>query len=289
MTKGKSINLFLIDGDATGRIKATLSNWTGIIYRIPKPTFPDCKNGGEISKHINHAGIYFLLGEAENGNPSIYVGQASTRKNGKGLVQRINEHKNDKNEWNEIVILTRQNDTLDAAELNYLENKFTNLALEVKRYEVNNKCDPSKGNISEEKESEMEEFIENCLAIVGILGIHAFEEINIGSLKTTVKNSEKRTVIFKNQSKNYQASATISNQGFILLKGSHINPKLSKSLNQSTIKLRKQYASHIDKDFVTTSDLLFKSQSGAATFVSGSPTSGNSFWKTEDGKCPKDF
>ena len=27
--RGKSINLFLMDGEATGRIKCTLANWTG--------------------------------------------------------------------------------------------------------------------------------------------------------------------------------------------------------------------------------------------------------------------
>ena len=175
MAKGKSINLFLIDGDSIGRIKATLSNWTGIIYKIPRPSLETCLEKGDISQHINHAGIYFLLGESSNGTPSIYVGQANTRKNGRGLIQRLNEHKSDENEWNEIVILTRQNDTLDAAELNYLENKFTNLAHKVNRYDVINKCDPSKGNISEEKQSEMDEFIDNCLAIVGILGIKAFD------------------------------------------------------------------------------------------------------------------
>lgn len=28
--RGKSINLFLMDGEAGGRIKCTLANWTGI-------------------------------------------------------------------------------------------------------------------------------------------------------------------------------------------------------------------------------------------------------------------
>ena len=33
---GKSINLFLLDGEAGGRIKCTLANWTGVAYRIPR-------------------------------------------------------------------------------------------------------------------------------------------------------------------------------------------------------------------------------------------------------------
>ena len=35
-TRGKNINLFLIDGNPNGRIKCSLSNWTGIVYKIPK-------------------------------------------------------------------------------------------------------------------------------------------------------------------------------------------------------------------------------------------------------------
>ncbi len=30
MQRGKSINLYLMDGDVSGRIKCTLANWTGL-------------------------------------------------------------------------------------------------------------------------------------------------------------------------------------------------------------------------------------------------------------------
>lgn len=30
VTRGKNINLFLIDGEASGRIKCTMANWVGI-------------------------------------------------------------------------------------------------------------------------------------------------------------------------------------------------------------------------------------------------------------------
>ena len=36
MNKSKNINLFLIDGNYTGRIKTTMLNWTGVVYKIPK-------------------------------------------------------------------------------------------------------------------------------------------------------------------------------------------------------------------------------------------------------------
>lgn len=149
--KAKSINLFLIDGDSSGRLKVQLLNQNGVVYKIPRTLLSECSNGGDISRHILHAGIYFLLVENENGNSTIYIGQASARKNGKGLIQRLNEHKSDEHEWTEIIILTRKDDSLDATELNFLENKFTNLAQNVNRYVVINRCDPSKGYVSEEK------------------------------------------------------------------------------------------------------------------------------------------
>ena len=34
--RGKNIQLFLMDGDASGRIKCTLANWTGVAFRIPR-------------------------------------------------------------------------------------------------------------------------------------------------------------------------------------------------------------------------------------------------------------
>lgn len=40
--RGKSINLFLMDGEASGRIKCTLANWTGVAYKIPHTALDLC-------------------------------------------------------------------------------------------------------------------------------------------------------------------------------------------------------------------------------------------------------
>ena len=41
-TRGKSINLFLMDGEASGRIKCTLAKWTGLAYKIPRIELDRC-------------------------------------------------------------------------------------------------------------------------------------------------------------------------------------------------------------------------------------------------------
>ena len=119
--KSKNINMFLMDGDVTGVIKCTLSNWTGIVYKIPKTKLisDNIKN----RDHLKQSGIYFLLGkDDESSEDIVYIGQAGIRKNGEGLLLRILEHTRDKhNEYfNEVIILTTQNNSFGPTEISYL-------------------------------------------------------------------------------------------------------------------------------------------------------------------------
>ncbi len=60
--RGKTINFYLIDGEPTKRIKCTLQNWSGIVYKIPRAMLDDCKDGtSDIVRHLKQTGIYFLI------------------------------------------------------------------------------------------------------------------------------------------------------------------------------------------------------------------------------------
>lgn len=75
--RGKSINLFLMDGDANGRIKCTLANWTGIAYKIPRTELDKCKERDDLKQ----SGVYFLFGTSDQtGKLVVYIGQAGARK-----------------------------------------------------------------------------------------------------------------------------------------------------------------------------------------------------------------
>lgn len=60
--RSKNINMFLMDGEVTGKIKCTLSNWTGVIYKIPRIQLADLKSRDEMKQ----SGIYFLFGRDED-------------------------------------------------------------------------------------------------------------------------------------------------------------------------------------------------------------------------------
>lgn len=291
MVKGKTINVFLMDGDPTLRIKCTLQNWTGIAYKIPRVMLDDCKDGNsDIVKHLKQTGIYFLLGEDLNsGNKAIYIGQAVARKNGDGLLCRLLEHKRNQKEkywsdWNEVIVFTTQNNSFGPTEISYLENKFTNMAKQSGRYDVKNGNDPNPGNFTEEKESELLEYIDYARIIMGVLGHKVFEPVvkNVNSIY-----SKTDCPIFEYKGK-LNAKAVFTNEGFVLLKGSEICPNISKSAHDFTLKARKLNENKV-VDFITTEDILFTSPSGAAGFVGGCSLSGNVMWITKDGKSPKDF
>ena len=145
--RGKSINLFLMDGDAGGRIKCTLANWTGVAYKIPRIELDKCKERDDLKQ----SGVYFLFGASdETGKGVVYIGQAGARKNGEGILNRLQEHKRnpDKDYWTEAVVFTTSNNSFGPTEISYLENRFCNLALEANRYEVKNGNDPTPGNIT---------------------------------------------------------------------------------------------------------------------------------------------
>ncbi len=86
-----------------------------------------------------------------------------------------------------------------------------------------------------------------------------------------------------------KATGKRTSDGFVVFKGSVINPSLAKSCPERTIKDREKYANKIDKSNVLTNDILFSSPSAAAAFVGGASLSGNALWKDGDGVSLKDI
>ena len=291
-THGKNIQLFLMDGDAAGRIKCTLANWTGVAFKIPRTELDKCKDRDDLKQ----SGVYFLFGTSdETGKNVVYIGQAGARKNGEGILNRLQEHKRnpEKDYWTEAIVFTTSNNSLGPTEISYLENRFFNIAQSAKRYEVKNGNDPTPGNITEEKESEMEEFIDYAKVIMGTLGHKVFESLSKPMIVASQVSNEtvtddaielhlERTI--KNIGK-VEANGVQTSEGFVVLQGSSISP-VDDDTVPAVIKERRAKA-HLDENHVLQEDLLFSSPSYAAMFVIGKSANGLTSWKTVDGKTLK--
>ncbi len=289
--RGKSINLFLMDGGAGGRIKCTLANWTGVAYKIPRTSLDKCKERNDLKQ----SGVYFLFGTSdETGKGIVYIGQAGARKNGEGILNRLQEHRRnpEKDYWTEAVVFTTSNNSLGPTEISYLENRFCNLAVKANRYEVKNGNDPNIGNITEEKESEMEEFIDYAKVVMGTLGhkvlepisepiVRQEEESSGGQLENT-KLHLSRTI--KDVGK-VEADGSQTTEGFVVFHGSCVSPVDDDTI-PAVIKERRKNA-QIDEHRILQEDMLFTSPSYAAMFVIGKSANGLTSWKTSDGKTLK--
>lgn len=280
-----------MDGEAGGRIKCTLANWTGVAYKIPRTELDKCKERDDLKQ----SGVYFLFGTSdETGKGVVYIGQAGARKNGEGILNRLQEHKrnSEKDYWTEAIVFTTSNNSFGPTEISYLENRFCNLALEANRYEVKNGNDPTPGNITEEKESEMEEFIDYAKVIMGTLGHKLFEPIS----KTVSQAAKGTSAILKDHSNLHlertikrigkvEADGSQTSEGFVVFKGSHISLADDNTI-PAVIKERRKNAL-IDEQGVLQEDMLFTSPSYAAMFVIGKSANGLTSWKTADGKTLK--
>lgn len=288
--RGKSINLFLMDGEASGRIKCTLANWTGIAYKIPRTELDKCRE----REDLKQSGVYFLFGKSdETGNDVVYIGQAGARKNGEGILNRLQEHKRnpEKDYWTEAIAFTTSNNSFGPTEISYLENRFCNLAISANRYEVKNGNDPTPGNITEEKECEMEEFIDNAKVIMGTLGHKVFEPLTKSvqvQVDDATDNSDNNKLYLKRTIKTIGTVEAAGNQtaeGFVVFEGSHISPSDDDTI--PTVIKEKRKKAHVDANGTLKENMLFTSPSYAAMFVIGKSANGLTSWKTEDGKTLK--
>lgn len=290
--RSKNINMFLMDGEVTGKIKCTLSNWTGVIYKIPRIQLGDLKSRDEMKQ----SGIYFLFGRDEDKQKYVtYIGQATTRKNGEGVLLRIQEHTRDTHAdyFNDVIILTTQNNSFGPTEISYLENKFTQLAKEAGRYIVKNGNDPNPGNVTEEKESELDEIVENTLMIIGTLGYRVFVPMTKEASQDLTDNHSAYLYLkrkTKKSNKVIEATCERTTEGFVVLEGSQVEIKDSPYLPASLKEMRQNLiASRVIQDGVLKEKQLFSSPSYAAAFLLGMQTNGRTDWKDQDGRTLKEL
>ncbi|HHU83998.1 MAG TPA: GIY-YIG nuclease family protein [Clostridiales bacterium] len=279
MARSKTLKLFLMDGEPSGRIKCSLANWTGIAYKISRTALDKCKD----MELLKQSGVYFLFGTDEFDNATVYIGQAGIRKNGKGLLLRIQEPHNIIDYWTEVIMFTTTNNSFGPTEISYLENRFCNMAIQADRYIVKNNNEPNLGNITEETESELEEFIDYAKIVMGALGHKVLEPLVPPS-----DSSDDEPILYLEYGKG-SATGKRTSDGFVILKGSTINPTMTRTCPERAKKDRKKYADKIDNNNVLISDLLFSSPSAAAGFVGGASLSGNVLWKDTNGKSLKEL
>lgn len=278
MKFGKTIKLFLIDGEANGRMTCELSNWSGKAYKIPRIKIKDCSDRDDLT----NTGVYLLFGKDENGKDQVYIGEAES------ILKRLNQQLNQKDFWNEAIVFISKDENLNKAHIKYLENRLYEIAKTVNRYTVENSVIPTQSSISESDKSEMEEFIENIRMLVNTLGHKVFDE------KRELKLNRKKDNFFIKATRGADAEGEPTSDGFVVFKNSKVSneavPSLAASLkNFRDVLIEEGVLINRDDFFEFSDDYIFSSASTAASIVMGRNANGLTEWKNKDGKTLKEF
>ncbi|MFD2516426.1 GIY-YIG nuclease family protein [Salinimicrobium flavum] len=277
---GKTIKIFLVDGEPNGRMTCELSNWTGKALKIPRKKIKESSDRPE----LENTGIYILFGKSDKSENKelAYIGEAE------GIYRRLNEHLSKKDFWNEALIFVSKDENLNKAHIKYLESRLHEIAVKVNRYDLENGNVPPRSTISESDKAEMEEYLENIKLLVNALGYKIFEELR----KHQTFEEEVRNTFYINAARGANSKGQLTNEGFVVLKDSEIANSLTNSFPENWIKMRQSLIDdriivEVNGKLVFREDYLFSSPSAAAAIVMGRSANGLTEWKHKDGRILK--
>lgn len=290
MPVGKSIRMFLADATVAGIRYAELVNWTGQAIACPRNRLGELTDWPEAGK----PGVYLLF-EARLGDskPLAYIGESEN------VADRLTSHDRQKEFWNEVVIFTSKDQNLTKAHVKFLESSLVAISKKADRYELQNGNTPPESSLPRADRDAMVEFTENIRMVLGTLGYPILEPL-LRSMPAQVEtNSETTAAPSKRLNSdltfrvnNLVASGALTDEGFVLRKGSQVSASNTESAAQRVVKLKEQLKTDgrllpQGDHLILAEDVLLSSSSYAAVMVAGTSRSGPQSWIAADGRSLK--
>lgn len=277
MKFGKTIKIFLIDGEPNGRMSCELSNWSGKAYKIPRIKVKECSDRDDLTS----TGVYLLFGKDDSGKDQVYIGEAES------ILKRLNQQLSQKDFWNEAIVFISKDENLNKAHIKYLENRMHDIAKSAGRYTVDNSIIPTQSSISESDRAEMEEFIDYIKLLVNTLGHKVFDE------KREFRPKQKQESFFIKAARGAEGQGELTSDGFVVFKSSKAAATFVNSITPNFVALRQKLIDEgvlVDRGehFEFSDDYIFSSPSTAAAIVMGRNANGLTEWKTKNGKTLKE-
>ncbi|RWX54341.1 GIY-YIG nuclease family protein [Photobacterium chitinilyticum] len=283
MTKGRQLKIYLADGTVSGIRHAEIVNWTGQALAIPRVKIKDLDGWEE----VHRPGVYFLFGyDDEVSRLAAYIGEAEN------ITKRLQQHLSSKDFWNEAICFTNKDENLTKAHIKYLESRLIELSLHANRYQLDNGNQPPQSSLPRGERDAMEEFLENIRTLLGTLGHKLLEPVVKTTASEQTSSSEPNQDLVTLKGRKYKATAQLTSEGIVVLKGSEGSISANQSLSKGYTKIRDNL---IDKGLlieensklVATDDILFTSSSQAAAVLLGYPCNGLDYWIDNKGQSLK--
>ncbi|WP_342252092.1 DUF4357 domain-containing protein [Spiroplasma endosymbiont of Amphibalanus improvisus] len=261
--------------------------------------------------YANKAGIYILVGTNNlNNEEHVYIGQTTH------FEERLKQHS--KNETNEdynikqnfefLIFITTNDNSLSSTELFYIEKSLIHLSSRNEKINVQNGNKGQGANISKKEAGVWNKFINDIEKLLEIINIDIFKikTSNIKKLKNKDTQQDNLAINDEYNDKNklflkhkdYYAEAFYVNGKFTVLKGSwtqikdfpeHIYKKkrteifVFKKLLEENILILKE------NKYILTKDYVFNSPSQGAAIFRRNASNGWTEWKNQDLKTMSDI
>lgn len=265
---GKTIDLHLMNGTAESIVRAKLSNWNGIAYRIPKVEVSRCK-----LNDLCKPGVYFLFGKDEEGRLTCYVGQSDN------TLRRLKQHLTDADDWTMAVAFLGGD--LDATKILFLEDECFHRIRQYNRCEMRTQVTNANHFINDEDKDIALQYLENMKIILPVLGYYVLDPVT-GSSEIKKKDTLHLDV------NDIHAEGAETAEGFTVFARSLLTLNPSDSLPDNVKRKREiLFQDGIVKGNEFMANSVFNSSSEAAAVILGYAVSGPQTWHYEDGTSLK--
>jgi hypothetical protein len=269
----KTITIFLTDGSPMGLKVVKLSGWNGKAISVPRIKLREFFAREESSQ----SAIYFLVSSEpeESGLHRVYIGKATN------IRERITDHDYKKDFWQTAIVFFGGN-------IEYLENKCLELAIQSKRCVLENKNTARPRNLSEEDEATANEYLGNLTILLSALGYSIFSPIEKTEQESEREETQEGLLFCKGAG--VFATGKQTDDGFEVLAGSTVSisePHLSSS-KKLKIFLIEEGVIKIDSNdsdkYVFVRNYIFNSPSSASNIILSYANTGRDKWKDASGK-----
>lgn len=162
ITKTKTIKMLLYDGSLNGVTNLSDSAWeSGKMYSAPRESIGNLISRADCKKY----GVYLLLSDQQ-----VYVGQAVD------LERRTKQHLSDKDWWTQVVLMTTKDDSFNASDIDYLEARLIDLAIDAGTSDSDNKKRGNRQKVDEFRQAELEQYLDEALFLLELIGVKVFKK-----------------------------------------------------------------------------------------------------------------
>ena len=280
---GRTIKLFLLDGDFSGLVRASIFGWTGIVYTCKLTSIGSLLEQNEVKR----TGIYVLYGQDPDNSEKkrVYIGSGNSVS--KRVSQSIDK---DKNSFCETIFtVTTSDDDISKGHAEYLESRVIGMANDaniVTRNAKDQNPDPKNRALPKSDEEDMERFILDLKTIFPVVGLEMISKMHSNIPVSKVKRMDIDIKLEVRERKFTYAEIFVKDGKFIVPKGSYAKGINGNKLqNDSYKKIREELIK--DKTLVQDKSnhelLLF-----AKTYVFNSPSAAASVIRNADRSGPRE-